>query len=184
MKRIFLVLALAALTFLVATMMLGLSLGDVYNPADAVTQRWATVHRLSGILAGIFVMLTEGIVITWFIGTSRWCQEVVTPYELDAELAHSSHRLKRRAFPWGVGVMLATVGLVALGGAADPAASLRLEPWGGLSWARVHLLGSFVAIAFIGYAFLAQYEKVLAQTTIIERILSEVRRVRGERGLE
>lgn len=183
MQRIFLVLALAALLFSTATMGLGLALGDVRNPADRTAQRWATVHRLSGIVSGLFVMLTEGIVVTWFIGTSRWCREVSEPYALDPELAADSNRLKRRAFPWAVGAMLTMVALVALGGAADPAASLQLEPLGGLTWAQMHLIGACLAIPLIAYAFFAQYEAVAANTAIIEEILSRVRRIRAEKGL-
>lgn len=184
MQRIFVVLALASLLFSLATMGLGLSLGDVHNPADLMTQRWATIHRLSGIVSGLALMLTEGILVTWFIGTSRWCREVCEPYGLDLELAARSNRLKRRAFPWAVGAMLAMVGLVALGGAADPAASLRLEPVAGLTWSQIHLIGACLILPFIGYAFLAQYEAVLANTAIIEEILKRVKQIRAEKGLD
>lgn len=184
MKRIFSVLALFALLFMVATAGLGLSLGDVRNPRDRATQRWATVHRLSGVAAGLAVLLAEGIAITWFVGTSRWCQEVAEPYHLDRDLVVRSHRLKRGSFPWAVASILIAIGVVAQGGAADPAASLQLRPLGGFTWAQLHLLGALGGIALIAWSCWVQYERIAAQTAIIEHVLAQVREIRKRQGLE
>ena len=37
-------------------------------------QRRATWHRLFGILAALVALLVNSISVTYFIGTSRWCQ--------------------------------------------------------------------------------------------------------------
>lgn len=167
-----------------ATLLLGLSLGDVRNPADETTQRWATVHRLSGVAAGLCVVLVDSIVITYFVGTSRWCKEVVETYRLDRGLILRSTRLKRRTFPISTVSMLAVVGVVALGGAADPAASLQLKPPGGLTWANIHLIGAIAGLALVGLGFVVQRNNMEANHEIVGEVMEAVRQVRLERGLE
>jgi hypothetical protein len=118
-----------AATFAVALMMatagLGLWLGDLHGQTDPAVLRWGTVHRLSGVLAALVVVLVNSMAVTYFVGTSRWVREVVETYGLDAGLVTRSRRLKRSAFPFAVAGMLAVVGIVALGGAADPATGRR-----------------------------------------------------------
>src|SRR3989337_2072811 len=100
-----------------AALILGLSVGDLYHDRSADTLRWATVHRLTGVAAALVVVLVNSIVVTYFIGTSRWCKEVSETYGLDRALVHRGTQLKRRTFPWAVMGMLTVVGLIALGGA-------------------------------------------------------------------
>lgn len=184
MNRIFTYLALFATLFVAATLVLGMSLGDVRDPADRTTQRWATVHRLSGIAAGLAVVFVDSIAVTYFIGTSRWCREVVDTYRLDRSLAVRSAALKRRTFPVAVISMLTVVGIVALGGAADPAASLQLEPLGGLTWATLHLYGAMLGLAVIIACFVIARNNIEANHELIDEIVAKVQRVRRERGLE
>ena len=184
MTRIFNTLAGFAVVFMAATLVLGMSLGDVSDPTDQVTQRWATVHRLSGLAAALLIVLVNSIVVTYFVGTSRWCKEVVSTYPIEPALAERSARLKRRTFPIALSSMLIIVGVVALGGAADPAASLEMPPLGGVTWAQFHLLGSLIGIALVGWSFLVQRGYIEINGEIIERMLDEVRRIRSERGLE
>ena len=172
------------MAFLAATLVLGLSLGDVRNPDDETTQRWATVHRLSGVAVALCVVLVDSIVITYFIGTSRWCREVSDTYHLDPQHVRRANAIKRSTFPYAVASMLAVVGIVALGGAADPGASLQLEPIAGLTWANVHLIGALAGLAFIGYAFFIQWSNIRQQRDVIARILDEVKQIRLARGLE
>ena len=84
MNKIFRVLAAFAVTFVVATLLLGLSLRgyDIRDAQDSAGQRWATVHRLSGVAAALAVVLVNSIVVTYFVGTSRWCKEVAETYQL------------------------------------------------------------------------------------------------------
>lgn len=184
MNRIFAYLAWFAMAFLAATLVLGLSLGDVRDPDDLTTQRWATVHRLSGVAVALCIVLVDSIVVTYFIGTSRWCREVSDTYRLDASLVREANAIKRRTFPYAVASMLAVVGIVALGGAADPGASLQLQPIGGMTWANVHLIGALAGLAFIAYAFFIQWVNIEQQRDVIARILEEVKQIRLARGLE
>ena len=184
MNRIFFSLALASMTFMAATLLIGLSLGDVRDATDRVTQQWATVHRLCGMLAAIGMVFVHCVVVTYFVGTSRWCKEVVETYQLPAELALRSARLKRSTFPWAVMCMLSVVGVSALGGASDPAAALELAPFLGVHWSHWHLTGALLAMAFIGYAFTVEWTHIQANSQIIQEIMQEVRRIRTERGLD
>ena len=179
MTRIFAVLALFAVMFMAATLVLGLSLGDIRTDRSLDTQRWATVHRLSGITAGFLVVLVNSIVVTYFIGTSRWVKEVVETYRLDLDYIRRSNALKRRTFPWAVSAMLTIVAVVALGGAADPGAHPGSE-----QWTQFHLVGSILGLAFIAWASVAEWNKIYANHQVIEEVMNEVRRVRTERGLD
>jgi hypothetical protein len=185
MNRIFPVLAVFATLFMAATLVLGLSVGDLTGrPPDPDAISAARVHRLFGIFAAISVLLVDSIVVTYFIGTSRWCKEVAEAYRLDGRFVQQSTALKRRTFPYAVLSMLAVVGIVALGGAADPAAALRLQPLAGITWTQLHLAGSLAGLAFIAWCFYRQSVNLVANHQIIEDVQTEVRRIRLEKGLE
>jgi hypothetical protein len=187
-NRIFGVLASFAIVFLLATMLMGFSLrsGNLRDASDRAEQRQATVHRLSGVAAGLVVLLVNSIVVTYFIGTSRWTKEVVDTYSLDEKLTGRGNRLKRATFPISVVSMLIIVGIVALGGAADPGSSptANIEPIQGITWGNVHFLAAGLGIAAISYGFLLQWNNIRANQTVIADVLVEVKRIRTERGLD
>jgi hypothetical protein len=190
-NRIFFPLALLALSAVSAVLILGLYLHtkDVRNALDADAQRLATVHRLAGIAAGLCVMLVDSVVVTYFIGTSRWTKEVSETYRLDPSFVGRSNRLKRRTFPWAVLGMLTVVAITALGGAADPASSFSVRPLeqvggAGLSWAEVHLLGALVGLAVILFGFYRMAANITANLSVINEVMAEVKRIRTQRGLE
>lgn len=184
MHRIFPALALFAVLSVGGTLILGLSLGDVRNPDDDATQRMATVHRLAGVSAGLVVLLINSIVVTYFIGTHRWSREVSETYHLDPEFVQRSARLKRGTFPYSLLSMLTIVGVVALGGAADPGATRQLAPVAGISWATLHLMGALGGLAVILFSALMQWLNIHGQREVIAQIMAEVRRIRLERGLD
>lgn len=184
MNRIFFTLAFAATLFMAATLVIGLSLGDLRNLSDQSTRTWASVHRICGMLAAIGMVFVHCVVVTYFVGTSRWCREVVETYKLPMEFAARSARLKRRTFPWALASMLSVVGIAALGGAADPAAALELPPIAGVQWSQLHLAGALLGLCLIGYAFFIEWQRIEANTQIIAEIMVEVRRIRAERGLD
>jgi hypothetical protein len=181
MTRIFLSLASLSFIFLVIAMMLGLTMGNLYQqPAPSPeTLQWATIHRLTGIAAALVVVFVESVVVTYFIGTSRWCKEVVETYQLDRSAIVNSNTLKRRTFPWALVGMLTVVGIIALGGASDPA---TLQP-NTKAWANWHLMGAFFGIALIVWTFLVAWNNIVANHAIIEQLVADVARVRAERGL-
>ena len=85
MTRILLTLGFLSLLVMGATLCLGLAIGDLYAEPSQQTLRLATAHRLAGTAAALMVVFVESIVVTYFIGTSRWCREVVQTYQLDLD---------------------------------------------------------------------------------------------------
>ena len=180
MERVFFRVATFAVALLVATAGLGLWLGDLHGQTDPHVLRWGTVHRLSGVLAALLVVLVNSMAVTYFIGTGRWCREVVETYALDPAYIERSRGLKRRAFPFAVLGMLAVVAIVALGGAADPASG---RP-GTQDWVTPHLVGALALVAAIAWLFQAQLPVIRRQHELIEDVLGDVRAVRRARGLD
>jgi hypothetical protein len=178
--RIFTSLAVLALAMMAATMSVGFYLGDIHGIRDADTLRWASVHRLLGVAAALVVVLVNSIVVTYFIGTSRWCKEVVETYGLAPELIRRSVTLKRRTFPWALMSMLVIVAVVALGGAADPASGRQ----GTEHWVIPHFVGALLGLAFLAYSFFVQGQNIAVHHEVINDIVAAVRRIRVERGLE
>ena len=180
MSTVFARVCLFSIALLVATAGLGLWIGDLHGQTDPAVLRWGTVHRLSGIFSSLMVVLVNSMAVTYFIGTGRWCREVVETYELDNVLIERSKQLKRQAFPWAVSGMLAVVTIVALGGAADPASG----PSGTQDWVSVHLVGSLACVAVIGFCYQAQMSALRGQQRLIDEVLTAVRNIRLARGLE
>jgi hypothetical protein len=178
--RIFVSLAWFALVLMGGTLVLGLSIGDFHTNHDELMRRWATVHRLAGVAAALVVVLVNSIVVTYFIGTSRWCKEVSATYKLDDSFVRRSNQLKRKTFPWAVVGMLAVVGVVALGGAADPATLLPHTE----DWVTPHLVGAICGLAVVAWVFFVEGNNIHANHAVINDVLAEVRRIRQERGLD
>jgi hypothetical protein len=178
--RIFLSLAWLALVMMVATFVIGMSIEDLHIDHSQRILRWATVHRLTGVATALVVVLVNSIVVTYFIGTSRWCKEVSEAYGLDGALLRQSTGLKRRTFPWAVMAMLAVIAVAALGAAADPGTG-RPDTQ---AWITPHLLGSMCGLLAIAWASFVQWQNIHANHQVIAEVLAEVRRIRSERGLE
>lgn len=183
MEKIFARVSVFAICLLAATAGLGLWIGDLHGASDPVVLRWGTVHRLSGMFTALIVLLVNSIAVTYFIGTSRWCREVAETYRLDPTFFDRSRRLKRSAFPFAVIGMLSMVGIVALGGAADPGGGLG-GPGGTQAWVTWHLIGGIGLGCVIAWCFQAQLPAIRAQHDLIEEMMGEVRRERAARGLD
>ena len=180
MERVYSRAAMFAVALMVATAGLGLWIGDLHGQTDRAILRLGTVHRLSGVFAGIMVLLVHSMGVTYFIGTGRWCKEVVETYGLSDAFTGRAKALKRAAFPWSVIGMLAVVGIVALGGAADPSTG---RP-GSQDWVTPHLVGAIGLMALIAWCFQSQLPRIRRQQALIEEVLGEVRAIRTARGLD
>lgn len=180
MERVFSRVSLFAVALLVATAGLGLWLGDLHGQTDPRVLRWGTVHRLSGVLTALTVVLVNSMGVTYFIGTGRWCREVVEAYGLDRAFIERSRRLKRSAFPYALMGMLGVVAIVALGGAADPASG---RP-GTEAWVTPHLLGGLGLTAGIALCFLGQLTPIRAHSGLVDEVMAAVRQARAARGLD
>ncbi len=182
MIRIFFTLSVLSVVLLGSALLMGLTMGDLYaRPlASRETLQWATMHRLTGISAALAVVFVESVAVTYFVGTSRWCKEVVETYGFSKEPVAASNRLKRRTFLWAVLGMLAAVGIAALGGASDPA-TLRLNT---KAWADYHLVGAISGIVFIVWTYFLAWSNIVANQAILAGLVDEVREVRRQRGLD
>jgi hypothetical protein len=181
MTRILITLATLSIVLLLASAVIGYSMGDLYaRPRPDSTQTWWRWHFLLGLAAALVVVLVESIVVTYFIGTSRWCKEVADTYRLDHAPVRDSNRLKRRTFPWALAGMLTVVGIIALGAAGDPATGRPNTQ----TWADRHLIGTFLGVPLIAWTYVVARNNVLANHAIIERLVAEVSRIRRARGLD
>ena len=180
MERVYSRAAMFAVALMLATALLGLWIGDLHGQTDRAVLRWGTVHRLSGVFAALMVVLVNSMAVTYFIGTGRWCREVVETYGLSAALTQRAKAIKRAAFPGSVIGMLAVVGIVALGGAADPATG---RP-GTQNWVTPHLVGAMALAALIAWCLQSQLPRIRRQQALIEEVLDEVRVIRRDRGLD
>ncbi len=160
--------------------MIGLSIGNLYEVPTADTLHMATVHRLIGTAAALGVVFVESVIVTYFIGTSRWCKEVTEAYGLEIASVRDSNRLKRRAFAVALVGMLTVVGIIALGAAADPATGRANTQ----AWTHFHLAGALGGFAVIAWTYFAAWQYVWLNNAIIQQIVAKVGEIRRQRGLE
>lgn len=143
-------------------------------------RRWMTLHMFLGCLAALMTVLVSSVAITYFIGTSRWCQEVCQAYGLAPELAQQAQAIKRRAFPWSLAAMLTVIGVVGLGAAADPSGANWQHS---ASWVLPHFLVATASLVVASAAFGVQLARMHENHMLIETILSQVRQIRAQRHL-
>ncbi len=151
-----------------------------YAAADARFQTprdRMTIHMLLGAGGTLVAILVNCITITYFIGTSRWCQEVSDTYRLPAELARRSTRLKRSTFPWAVMSVLALIAVVALGAAADPSGANFIRS---ADFVLLHYAASIATLLIVAASFWVQISRIAANYAVIEEILSAVKQIREQ----
>src|SRR5262245_10635051 len=138
------------------------------------------LHFLFGLAAGLVTVLVNSVSVTYFIGTSRWCREVVEAYSLDESLIARSNGLKRRTFPWALGGICTMLAIIALGAASDPSRAVE----GTANWVNVHYIAALAGTFLIALALLVQVINISANYELIEQILAEVAKIRTSRGLD
>lgn len=143
----------------------------------AAPRRWMTIHMLLGSAAALITVLVCSICITYFIGTSRWCKEVCETYRLGPDLVARSTRLKRSTFPWALAGILAVISVVGLGAAADPSGANHERA---ASFVTAHYVAAMAALVVVGLSFGVQLSRMAENYRVIEEIVAEVRRIRGE----
>ncbi|REJ68616.1 MAG: hypothetical protein DWQ31_07605 [Planctomycetota bacterium] len=140
----------------------------------------ANAHRLLGIATGVLVLLVNCLAVTYFVGTARWCREVVEAYQLDGTLFGRSARMKRGAFFWAVIGMLTILTISSLGAMSDPMAAFA----NGEQYVTPHLIAAMLGVGLIAWSFLAQWQHILDHHDVIEEVLAAVQKIRAERGLD
>ncbi|MFM8252545.1 MAG: hypothetical protein ACKOBW_13190 [Planctomycetota bacterium] len=151
---------------------------DEQRLEQAKLVRW---HWHLGLGAALITILVNSITITYQIGTSRWCKEVVDAYQLPPTLAQESARLKRRTFPWAACSMLSMVVVAALGAASEPGNNLVKLP---ADWVIIHFSAASLAIALVTVSFIIQATNVHTNYQLIQGVMDQVRKIRSDRGLQ
>jgi hypothetical protein len=146
----------------------------------ATPRRRMTIHMLLGSTATLVVVLVNSVAITYFIGTSRWCREVVEAYGLPLTLAERMAALKRRTFRWALLGILTMLLVIGLGAAADPSGS-NFENSAKL--VTPHYMVAMASIVVVTFAFWMQWLVIQENFVVLDEVMSGVRQARAERGL-
>lgn len=177
MSRIYVSLAAFSFLLVCAALLIGLSIGQLRPGAAPSVLLWASIHRLTGLAAALAVVFVNSIVVTYFIGTSRWTKEVAETYRLDHAYVEQSQQLKRQSFPWMLAGILAVLAVIALGAASDPATGRK----GTDAWVVYHLLGGCATILIVGFSYVAAWTKIDRNRRIIDEVASRAREIRRQR---
>jgi hypothetical protein len=139
------------------------------------SQFW--LHIWLGMSAALVTLLVNSISVTYFIGTNRWCREVVDAFSLDQDLARRSQRLKRNAFPWSFTAIVLMLVIAGLGAASDP---VTLNP-DAADWVQYHWGLAMLGIVVIGGCLLAQVALIGQNYELINEILVAAEAERARR---
>ncbi len=181
-KRIFLTLAVVTVLCFAVAITLGRSIGDA-SSLSPQTQTGISTHMLVGMGTLSFAMLVHAITLTYFMGTGRWIEETSNAYSLDESFYTRNQRIKYGVV-WGMTlcfVLLITTG--ALGALADPATPMSLDGTLGLKGSQFHFFTAITTIIVNLLTYFSEFIAISKNTTIVESVLAEVRRIRTERGL-
>lgn len=180
MARIFVSMVVLNSLFLALSFGLGLNIGDVMARESQGRVSW---HMLSGLGALIFSSLAHALVLTYFMGTSRWLEETSTAYQLPSDWSNENRQIKYRTIP---ALVLAFLMLLAIGGfgaAADPASRIGFTGFLGLSASEIHLFSAILGCGVNLIVQLIEYGAIRRNGELILAVLAEVRRIRMEHGL-
>jgi hypothetical protein len=143
-------------------------------------QSRASVHLLTGVAATLGIVLVGSIAVTYFIGTGRWCREVVEAYALEDQLLQESRALKGRSFPWALTAMLTAMAVSALGARSDPGNGFANSG----DWVTLHLAAALTGLVLVSVCFFVLWLRLVDNQSLIHRIMSRVHDERLARGLD
>lgn len=135
------------------------------------------LHIWLGMGAALVTLLINSISVTYFIGTNRWCREVVDAFSLDRQLAEKSQSLKKRAFPWSLLAIVLILCIAGLGAASDP---VTLNP-DAADWVAYHWGLAMLGIVVIAGCLLAQVTLISQNYALINEILAAAEAERERR---
>ena len=181
-KRIFLTLALISTGFLIATIVLGLNVGDA-TVLDAAVQSRVNTHMLVGLGSLTFATLVHAISLTYFMGTGRWLEETSNAYSLGESFYDQSQKIKYGTLPGMTACIVLLVVTGGLGAVADPAPPMSLDGTLGMSGATIHFFVAITTGIINLMTHFAQFVAISKNSQIVDSVLVEVKRIREERGL-
>jgi hypothetical protein len=144
--------------------------GSRANPDDPTF----ILHVYLGLISASTTLGVHCLVFIYFLGTGRWVKEVAIAYRIpDDPLPKLTRELKRKAFPAALAAMLVPIATSAAGAGV---ATLQW-PW------IYHALLGVGSLAVNVWAFAVEYHCVKVNAGVIDGVMSEVDRIRAERGL-
>jgi len=180
--RTFLTLCIISAVFLVVAFLMGTLIDDP-KVATREVQRWVQYHFLAALTALMFATLVHAIVLTYFMGTGRWLEETSLAYKLSPEFHAESQRLKSRTTFAMLFAFLMLLATGALGAAADPGSAVRFQGGLGLTPAQWHFTVATITLIVNLAVNSAEFQAITRNGELVEAVLSEVRRIRTEKGL-
>jgi hypothetical protein len=166
-KRIFLTLTIVSTLLLVTSFVLGCEIGDIRS-VSPLTRKLLSYHLLISVAALIFAALVHAVLLTYFMGTSRWFEEARQAYKFDARWSDENRRLKYRAIPTMVLCLLLLIANIPLGAVASSSA---------------HLLVAILTIVVNLAVNALEYAAIRRNGELIAAVVGEVRRIRETLGL-
>lgn len=182
MKRIFLTLTIVSTLLLIAAFVLGLEIGDPRS-VSAATRRLMSYHLLTSVAALIFATLVHAVLLTYFMGTSRWMEEARLAYKLDLRWNAENRRLKYQTIPLMAACLVLLILNIPLGAMAVDRGGWMLPGGHELSPSRFHLLFAVLTIIVNLAVNALEYRSIHRNSQLIGEVLIEVRRIRQEHGL-
>jgi hypothetical protein len=184
MQGLYTGLALWNLLFLAVAAVLGVLAGEGLPVEPAL-------HRTVGFLAAFFALLVQSILITHFIGTMKWIQQIGPTAGLDDTKALRRAWIKGPMFPTVLAAMLVTVAAAILGaGARDGLVGLVVH--GGLAlaafplhvlalkWGREAVAANRARMSALEQRALARQAAGLVQEAEVEALRPESGRAGGK----
>lgn len=180
MTRIFLTLASASTLLLLTVFVVGLNIDD---PKQFQSQSLVSWHLMLALTGLVFAALVHALVLTYFMGTGRWVEDVSKAYQLEERWRLESQKLKYRVLPWMCFSMLLLLTTIGFGAAADPASRLGFSGWAGLSASKVHLVVASVTVCFNFFVNVCEFHALEGNGQLVRELVEKVREIRVARGL-
>jgi hypothetical protein len=178
--RIFLTLASVSTLLLLTVFVLGLNIGDPKLPDSMSLKSWHLGLAIGGLICATLV---HALVLTYFMGTGRWMEDVSKAYQLESHWQAECQRLKYRVILAMSGSFLMLLVTIGFGAAADPGTGMKFSGWAGFSPATLHLL---VALTTVGCNFLVnvqEFQYLERNGQLVNEVVEKVREIRIARGL-
>jgi hypothetical protein len=181
-KHIFLTLTVVSTLLLLAAFILGLEIGDPHSLAP-LTRKLLSYHLLISVAALIFAALVHAVLLTYFMGTSRWLEEARQAYKFDIRWSEENRQLKYRTIPVMAVCLLVLIANIPFGALAVDRAPWVLPGVGSVSPSHVHLVFSLLTLVVNLAVNALEYRSIRRNGELIADVLGEVRRIREARGL-
>ncbi len=180
MTRIFLTLASVSTLLLLTVFVLGMSIDD---PRVLESQPLVSWHLMLALTGLIFAALVHAVVLTYFMGTGRWMEDVSKSYQLDDHWRGESQRLKYRVIPWICVCILLLLITIGFGAAADPASRLGVTHLLGLPVSTLHFLIAITTVCGNVFGNVREFQAIERNSQLINEVVAKVREIRIARGL-